>query len=123
MYQLQYKSIINNFCPTLVLDPMVVIQPKVAYAAAPFRGVFTCSAKGYGYLNIKWLKGNDLLRLSQEWISTVRSSEITNSTLVIPNPTAKDAGTYYCEVQQRLRPGKITRESAILYISGMLFIL
>ena len=103
-------------CFDLVADPKIVIQPEAAYAAAPFGGVFTCSAKGYGNLSISWSRIEDMLP-DKSNISTIDSSEILHSTLEIPNATTEDAGIYLCIVQYE--NGK-TPESATatLHFSG-----
>ena len=99
----------------LVADPKIVIQPKVAYAAAPFGGIFTCSAMGYGNLSISWSRIGDMLPDKSN--IAIDSSEILHSTLEIPNATTEDAGIYLCIVQYE--NGK-TPESATatLHISG-----
>lgn len=115
----------NIFTLLLVPDPTVVIQPNAAYAAAPFTGVFTCSVKGYGKMNIRWYKGdNDFSAQTLPKkcrVSIDNSTEITISTLEIPNPTSEDAGIYTCYVDWT-STNKAFKERATLYISGMLFI-
>ena len=100
----------------LVADPKIVIQPKVAYAAAPFGGVFTCSAKGYGNFSISWSRIDDMLP-DKSNISTIDSSEILHSTLEIPNVTAEDAGIYLC-IMWYENETAAESATATLHISG-----
>ena len=60
--------------------------------------MFTCSASGYGYLNITWYRTSGLLP-DKSRTSEVYSPEVTTSTLVIPNVTNDDVGSYYCVVR------------------------
>ena len=115
-----FKSnyVANHFYVDLVADPKVVIQPNVTYAAAPFGGVFTCSAKGYGNLTVKWLRGDGALPNKCN-ISTIHSLKFMQSILTIPNATAEDADKYYCIVE-RGRGKAPESATATLYISGML---
>jgi len=81
-----------------VASPQITTHPTDTSAAAPFSGVFICSASGYGHLNITWYRTSGLLpdksRTSEEY-----SPEVTTSTLVIPNVTNDDVGSYYCVVR------------------------
>ena len=100
----------------LVADPKIVIQPKVIYAAAPFGGIFTCSAKGYGNLSISWSRIYDMLP-DKSNISTIDSSEILYSTLEIPNATAEDEGIYLC-IMSYENETAAESATATLHISG-----
>jgi len=60
--------------------------------------VFTCSANGYGNLNITWYRAPGLLP-DKSRTSEVYSPKVTTSTLVIPNVTNDDVGSYYCVVR------------------------
>ena len=60
--------------------------------------MFTCSASGYGYLNITWYRTPGLLP-DKSSTSEVYSPEVTTSTLVIPNVTDDDVGSYYSVVR------------------------
>ena len=82
----------------VVVPPQITTHPTDTSAAAPFSGVFTCSASGYGYLNITWYRTPRLLP-DKSNISEVYSPEATTSTLVIPNATNDDTGGYYCVVK------------------------
>ncbi|XP_065903803.1 basement membrane-specific heparan sulfate proteoglycan core protein-like [Dysidea avara] len=81
-----------------VVSPQITTHPTDTSAATPFSGVFTCSASGYGYLNITWYRTPGLLP-DKSRTSEVYSPEITTSTLVIPNVTNDDVGSYYCVVR------------------------
>ena len=74
----------------------MVTQPVDTSAAAPFSGVFTCSAYGYGYQHITWHKKSGILPYKQK-IKEISSSRIVTSTLIIPNVTEQDIGKYYCQ--------------------------
>jgi len=91
-----------------VPPPHIITQPTDTSAATPFSGVFTCSAGGYGYLMIKWKRQNNTLpeKINATQIS---SSEVTTSTLVIPNVTNHDVGNYYCLVQAGEKTNKSER--------------
>ena len=77
--------------------PALITHPTNTSATAPFSGVFTCSAKGHGKLNVIWHRHNKSLPQSAHSTPTASVNEIT-STLTIPNVTDKDVGTYYCVV-------------------------
>ena len=78
--------------------PQIIIHPNDTSAAAPFSAVFTCSAKGYGYLNITWFKNNKVYNSLKSIIHQTSSMNITTSTLVIYNVTEDDVGVYHCLV-------------------------
>ncbi|XP_065904619.1 basement membrane-specific heparan sulfate proteoglycan core protein-like isoform X2 [Dysidea avara] len=81
-----------------VVSPQITTHPTDTSAATPFSGVFTCSTSGYGYLNITWYRTPGLLP-DKSRTSEVYSPEVTISTLVIPNVTNDDVGSYYCVVR------------------------
>ena len=83
-----------------VVSPKITTHPTDTSAAAPFSGVFTCSASGYGHLNITWYRTPGLLP-DKSRTSEVYSPEVTTSTLVIPNVTNDDVGSYYCVVKAK----------------------
>ena len=60
--------------------------------------MFTCSASGYGYLSITWYRTFGLLP-DKFRTSEVYSPDIITSTLIIPNVTNDDVGSYYCVVR------------------------
>jgi len=102
--------------------PHIIIHPTDTTAAAPFSGVLTCSASGYGTLLVNWVK-KDLNMLETKSlptkanISLESSPEVTSSTLVIPNVTNSDVGKYYCVVWAE---NKASRSNAAnLLFSGM----
>lgn len=85
---------INFVC---IADPSsLVTRPVDTSAAAPFSGVFTCSAYGYGYQRITWHKKSGILPYKYK-IKEMSSSRIVTSTLIIPNVTEQDVGKYYCQ--------------------------
>jgi len=59
--------------------------------------VFTCSAQGYGNLTIPWHRSNGDLP-SKVYSNKTITTDITTSTLTIPNVSSKDVGKYYCWV-------------------------
>ena len=106
----------------IVPAPRIIIHPTDQFGAAPFSGVFTCAASGYGTLLVNWIR-KDLtvwetkLLPAKAIISLESSSEVTTSTLVIPNVTISDVGRYYCVVWAE---NKASRSNiAKLLLSGM----
>ena len=102
--------------------PRIITHPVNVYAAAPFSGVFTCSASGYGIVSVNWMR-KDLTILetmalpAKAIISLEYSPEVTTSTLLIPNVTISDVGRYYCIVWAE---NKASRSNiAKLLLSGM----
>jgi len=91
------KSLLYTY---IVAPPQITTHPTDTSAATPFSGVFTCSASGYGYLNIVWYRTPGVLP-DKSSISEVHSPKITTSTLVIPNVTNDDVGDYHCIVRTR----------------------
>ena len=87
-------------CLLLVPAPDIITHPTDTSAAAPFSAVFTCSAKGYGFLNITWFKNNKVYNsiTNKATMHQTSSINITTSTLVIYNVTEDDMGVYYCLV-------------------------
>ena len=85
-----------SFC-FVASSSTLTTHPVDTSAAAPFSGVFTCSAYGYGYQRIIWHKASGILPYKHE-IKEVSSSRIITSTLTIPNVTEEDVGKYYCQV-------------------------
>jgi len=75
----------------------IITHPTDISAAAPFSGVFTCSAKGYGNLTITWHRSNGDLP-SKAYSNETITTDITISILTIPNVSSKDVGKYYCWV-------------------------
>ena len=98
--------------------PLIVSHPTDTSAAAPFSGVFTCSARGYGApLVVEWKRENSDLPSSSNSSTQVLSSGITTSTLVIPNVTNNDVGSYYCMVWNKKKGAQSS--SANLSFSGL----
>ena len=87
----------------IVRAPHIIAHPIDTFAAAPFSGVFTCSASGYGTLSVVWFKEDLAMRedkpLPNKAIISLESTlKVTISTLAIPNVTTDDVGSYYCIV-------------------------
>ena len=110
-------------CSSIVLPPHIITHPTDTSAAAPFSGVFTCSARGYGHLNISWYKKeNQFEKVPGKCIiSQVDNVSTTTSTLIIPNVTDDEIGTYYCVVWANKRATQ--SETATLYKSSMYILL
>ena len=104
----------------LVLPPHIITHPIDTSAAAPFNGVFNCSAGGNGYRNITWYKQHVPREHLPEKCTTdqVSSPDVTTSTLIVPNVTEEDNGKYYCVVWADSKLAT-TSKSATLYVSGM----
>jgi len=105
-----------------VPGPRIIIHPSDTIAAAPFSGVLTCSASGYGTLLVNWVRKDlDMLETkplpTKANISLESSPEVTSSTLVIPNVTNSDVGRYYCVVWARNKASR--SNAAYLLFSGM----
>ena len=83
------------FDSKIVPPPLYTTHPTDTSAAAPFSGVFTCTARGYGNVSIEWKKENGDLPIKSD-VTQIISPQIANSTLVIPNVTISDVGRYYC---------------------------
>ena len=113
---------ITCFSHTIVPAPHIITHPTDTFAAAPFSGVFTFSASGYGTLSVVWFR-KDLAMLeskplpSKAIISLDTSLKVTTNTLVIPNVTAKDVGSYYCVVWGENKASR--SNTAKLLLSGM----
>ena len=103
----------------LVPAPQIIIHPTDTSAAAPFSAVFTCSARGYGYLNITWFKNNKVYYVitDKSRIHQTSSMNVTSGTLVIHNVTEDDMGMYHCQVWAS-RTASQSR-TANLFFSGM----
>jgi len=105
-----------------VPGPHIIIHPIDTTAAAPFSGVLTCSASGYGTLLVNWVRKDlDMLKTkplpTKANISLKSSPEATSSTLVIPNITNNDVGKYYCVVWAGNKASR--SNAASLLFSGM----
>jgi len=93
----------------------IIIHPTDISAAAPFSGVFTCSAGGYGYRNIIWHRRNK--PIPKKAYSTVMPTvNETKSVLTIPNVTSEDVGIYYCVVWINKKAQQ--SHTAILFLAG-----
>jgi len=79
----------------------IITHPTDISAAAPFSGVFTCSAKGYGDVTITWHRNNGDLP-SKAYLNETITTDITTSTLTIPNVSSKDVGKYSCWVSANM---------------------
>ena len=104
-------------------DPTLYIidDPTDTSAAAPFSGVFTCSAGGDGStLVAEWKRSGSSLPSKSSYSTNVLSSGITTSSLVIPNVTNGDVGSYYCLVWRERRA--VQSKSAHLAYAGKIFI-
>ena len=106
----------------IVSPPHIITHPTDTRAAAPFSGVFTCSAGGYGHLNISWYREDASHQLIPDkcTVNQTSSPQITTSTLTIPHVTEDDGGKYYCVVWANKQATR--SRHAILYISSMSYI-
>ena len=106
----------------IVSAPHIITHPTDTFAVAPFSGVFTCSASGYGKFSFVWFIEDLALLItrplpSKVYISQKSSLKVTTSTIVIPNVTIDDVGSYYCIVWGE---NKASRSNAgNLLLSGM----
>ena len=92
-----HVNMIITYRILLVPAPEIIAHPTDTSAAAPFSGVFTCSASGYGYMNITWFKNNQVYNAitNKSTIHQTSSMNITTSTLVIYSVTEDDMGAYH----------------------------
>ena len=113
----QRRFLVNLMCCLLLGPfPLILTHTTDTTAAAPFSGLFTCSVTGCGHLNITWYRrGAPLPTKSKS--TEVSSPTVTTSTLVIPNVTNDDVGSYYCIVWANNRASK--SNTSMLYFSGM----
>lgn len=99
--------------------PKIVAHPTDTSAGAPFSAVFTCSAIGYGNLSIEWKRSDSLgIPIKSFYRQVSSSTKIITSTLIIPNVTDVDSGSYYCVGWIDMQASK--SKSALLYYSGEL---
>ena len=82
---------------TVVLAPMIVLQPNNSSAAAPFSAVFICSAIAYGVLSFEWKRSNYSDLPPKSFTEMKLSLNGTISYLFIPNVTKDDEDGYRCE--------------------------
>ena len=109
---------LDPFCTVcLASTSTIVTHPVDTSAAAPFGGVFSCSAYGYGYQRVTWHRASGKLTYKHV-IKEVSSSRIITSTLIIPNVTEQDAGGYYCQAWGN-NIG-VQSEQANLFYSGII---
>ena len=97
--------------------PHILTHPTDTSAAAPFSAVFTCSARGYGHLNIIWYRNNLLLPTKAHSTQVHLPDSITTSRLTIPNVDQQDVGQYYCIVWANSKKASRSR-SASLSVAG-----
>ena len=106
----------------VVPAPCIIIHPTDQFAAAPFSGVFTCSASGYDIRLVNWIR-KDLTILetkplpAKAIISVESTPAVTTTTLVIPNVTISDVDRYYCIVWAENKASR--SNDAKLLLSGM----
>ena len=108
----RYSAIITHVADA----PYITTHPTDTSAAAPFSAVFTCSASGYGDLNIIWYRNNLPLPVKAHSIKVDQSDYTTASRLTIPNVDKQDVGEYYCIVWANKKASR--SRSAKLLIAG-----
>ena len=86
-----------NYFVYVASSSTFVTHPADTSAAAPFSGIFTCSAYGYGKQHITWHKTSGKLP-HKHMIKQTASPRTVTSTLTIANVTEQDVGKYYCQV-------------------------
>jgi len=108
------------FSLLLVPGPQIITHPTDTSAAAPFSAMFTCSARGYGYLNITWYKNNKFYNTitDKSTIHQTSSIDTFTSTLVIYNVIEDDIGVYHCLVWDRSKASQ--SRTGELFFSGTL---
>ena len=94
--------------------PKIVTHPTDTSTGTPFSAVFTCSAIGYGNLLIEWKRSGSLGVPTKSFHRQISSSKkVITSTLIIPNVTDDDNGSYYCVGWIDMQASK--SKSALLY--------
>jgi len=84
----------------LVPAPQIIKQPVNISAADPFGAQFSCTANGYGIIEISWKARNVNRGVPTKAIITEeRSPESVTSTIFIPDIVLEDEGGYYCSAQ------------------------
>ena len=101
------------------LAPTIITHPSDTYAAAPFSGVLTCSAKGCGKVNIIWHRQSNSLPKKAHSTSVTSANQVTN-TLIIPNVNNKDIGKYYCVVWAKVTATR--SKVANMFLAGKAYI-
>ena len=97
--------------------PEIITHPTNESAAAPFSGVFKCSARGYGNLSIEWKRSDNLgVPVNSSHMEVFSAQQITTSTFIIPNVTKDDTGGYYCIAWIGMQASR--SEKALLHYSG-----
>lgn len=82
----------------------IISDPTDVTAGAPFAGVFTCSVsigkfKRRRRLAIEWIRVNLDLPTKSFHSTKTTSHGVIISSLVIPNVTSEDIGSYYCSLR------------------------
>ena len=93
--------------------PQIIKQPVSTTAADPFGAHFSCTANGYGTIEIIWSAENSKHGIPTKAIVTEeRSPESVTSMLFIPDVVMDDEGGYYCSA----RIGLMNSLSQIAYL-------
>ena len=111
---------VDNHFVTVGTASTFVTHPTDTSAAAPFSGVFSCSAYGYGRQHITWHKASGKLP-HKHTIRQIPNYTIVTSILTIPNVTEEDAGKYYCQVWAN-HLGSQSKKANLFY-SGIIAVL
>ena len=84
----------------LVPAPQIIKQPVNTTAADPFGAHFSCTANGYGKIEITWNTENSKRAIPTKAIVTEeRSPESVTSMMFIPDVVLEDEGGYYCSAR------------------------
>ena len=88
------------FCNIIAPVPQIIKQPVNTTAADPFGAHFSCTANGYGKIEITWNTENSKRGVPRKAIVTEeRSPESVTSMLFIPDVALEDEGGYYCSAR------------------------
>ena len=118
MFKHQHYSCYNIlYFTTIVPAPHIITHPTDTSAVVPFSAVFTCSASGYGDLNIIWYRNNLPLPVKAYSTQVHQPDSTTTSRLIIPNVGKQDVGEYYCLVWTNNKKASRSR-IAKLFIAG-----
>ena len=80
--------------------PQIIKQPVNTTAADPFGAHFSCTANGYGKIEITWNTENSKRGVPRKAIVTEeRSPESVTSMIFIPDVALEDEGGYYCSAR------------------------
>ena len=99
--------------------PRIIVHPVDIRHLVTQNATFTCVGQGYGFIDVRWIKGvriNERPTPSKSIVITMVTPVSITSTLTIPNLRDRNAGRYSCRY---ISSGGVTdSDKAILRIGG-----